>query len=66
MEKKPNQEREARRHRREKFPESNRFWRQIRILMGAQVPMLGAMGRNWAAGSAGPAGGGVEQIPFRL
>ena len=47
MEKKPNQEREARRHRREKFPESNRFWRQIRILMGAQVPMLGAMVRNW-------------------
>ena len=47
MDKKPNQEREHRRHRRGAFPESNRFWAQIRILLGAQVPLLGAMVRGW-------------------
>ena len=42
MEKKPNQERESRRQRRT-FPESNRFWTQIKILLEAQVPLLGTL-----------------------
>ena len=42
MDKKSHQEREDRRKGRQ-FPESNRFWTQIRILLGAQVPLLGAL-----------------------
>ena len=43
MNKQPNQERQENRRRREKFPESNRFWTQIRILLGAQAPLLASL-----------------------
>lgn len=55
MEKQPKQERETRRRRRGEFPESNRFWAQIRILLGAQVPLLGAMARRWLMAARGKA-----------
>ena len=42
MDKKPNRQRNARREGRS-FPESNRFWTQIRILLGAQAPLLGSL-----------------------
>ena len=34
------------RTKRVQFPESNRFWAQIRILLAAQLPLIGTMARE--------------------
>ena len=44
MNKKPHQKREDRR--RQEFPESNRLFKQLQILLGAQGPMLGSLFRR--------------------
>ena len=46
MNRKKNDKEKAPRGKRVLFPESNRFWPQVRILLTAQLPLLGAMARE--------------------